>query len=101
MKKEFILVNTNDWNLQHALNGGEILICGYSLDGYDKNRNIVFEYDENRNNHFDSNGNLKLKDIKRMNTVIKSLQCRFLRYNEKINKIIEYDTWGYKNTIVI
>ena len=35
-----------NWHLQHAENGGEVRICGYFLDGYDKELNIVFEYDE-------------------------------------------------------
>lgn len=93
--------NRVGWKLQHALNGGEIIVSGYSLDGYDKNLNIVLEYDENRHNHFDVDGNLKLKDIKRMNNIIQALQCRFLRYNEKTNKILEYDINGLKNTIII
>ena len=82
----------NKWNLQHALNGGETIISGYSLDGYDKLHNIAFEYDENRSNHFDISGNLKSKDIKRMDCIIKSLQCKFFRYNERTNEILEYDT---------
>ena len=33
----------NNWNLQHAENGGEVEIGGYFLDGYDKDLNIAFE----------------------------------------------------------
>ncbi len=71
------------WNLQHALNGGEVACIGYSLDAYDKKRNIVVEYDEPR--HYNKNGTLKKKDIDRMKRLIERLQCQFHRYNE-INK---------------
>ena len=30
-----------DWNLQHAMNGGEIKMIGYWLDAYDKQKNII------------------------------------------------------------
>ena len=45
---EFIdkLNKERGWNLQHALNGGEVELYGYFVDGYDKERNIIFEYDE-------------------------------------------------------
>jgi hypothetical protein len=82
----------NGYNFQHAMNGGEIIIIGYSLDGYDAEKNVVFEYDENGKNHFDKNGNLKEKDIKRMNEIISSLHCKFIRYNERKNTINEYNT---------
>lgn len=43
----FNQLNTkNGWNLQHALNGGEVEIGGYFLDAYDSSLNIVIEYDE-------------------------------------------------------
>lgn len=80
----------NGYNFQHALNGGEIIIYGYSLDGYDKNKNVVFEYDEFNRNHFDKNGNLLEKDIKRMNEIINYLHCKFIRYNENTKIITEY-----------
>ena len=35
---------------QYEFNGGEIVVSGYSLDGYDKEKNIVFEYDEPKHN---------------------------------------------------
>lgn len=76
------------WNLQHALNGGEVRIIGYSLDGYDKERNIVVEYDEPK--HF-LYGKLKKSDIKRMKRIIKHLKCEFYRYNEKIKTLSKYD----------
>lgn len=46
------------WNLQHAMNGGEIECCGYFLDGYDKNKNIIVEYDEPRHQRFTSSNSL-------------------------------------------
>lgn len=76
------------WNLQHAKNGGEISCIGYSLDSYDKKRNIVVEYDEAH--HFDLRGCLKPKDVTRMNRIIEYLHCRFLRYNEKTRELKEY-----------
>src|ERR1035437_6352215 len=36
----------NGYEFEHALNGKEQLICRYWIDGYDRNKNIVFEYDE-------------------------------------------------------
>ena len=77
----------NKWKLQHAMNGGEIICIGYSLDAYDKNKNIVVEYDERK--HY-TGGKLKIKDVDRMNRIKKHLQCRFFRYNEKIKELKEY-----------
>lgn len=74
------------WNLQHALNGGEIQIAGYSLDGYDKNRNIVFEYDEPKHNTTYS----KIRDREREQRIIKVINpSEFWRYDEKNNKLME------------
>lgn len=79
----------NGWNLQHALNGGEAIVYGYSVDGYDKYKNIVVEYDEFR--HYDRNGNLKLKDIERMNRIINHINCEFYRFNEKTGILKKYN----------
>lgn len=81
----------NSWSLIHAKNGGEFYIkeIGYWIDAYDKERNIVVEYDEPR--HYDKNGNLRKKDIDRMNEICKHLSCQFWRYNEKLNKLIKYN----------
>jgi len=67
------------YNFQHALNGGEFHIkeLGYWVDGYDKNKNVIIEIDERH--HFDSNGNLKEKDIHRQNEIIEHLKCEFIR----------------------
>jgi hypothetical protein len=76
------------WNLQHAENGGEYLIKRYFVDGYDKERNIVVEYDER---HHYSGGKLKQKDIDRMNKIIQYTGCRFYRYNERTKELKLYD----------
>jgi len=69
------------WNLQHALNGGEIECYGYFLDAYDKIKNVVVEYDEARHNK----PSIKKKDIIRQNNIIKELNCSFYRFNETKN----------------
>lgn len=79
----------NNWNLQHAENGGEIEIDGYFLDGYDKDLNIVFEYDEKQHYKDVFNNILKDKDIQRQNNIINKLNCKFYRYNEYMNLLYE------------
>ena len=69
------------WSLQHAENGGEVEICGYYVDGYDKNRNIVFEYDESRHYKNVNESLLCERDIERQNVIIEKLNCEFYRYN--------------------
>jgi hypothetical protein len=76
------------WNLQHALNGGELDILGYWLDACDKENNVVVEYDESR--HYDKRGRLKIKDKKRMHRIIKHLNCKFYRFNTMTNILEEY-----------
>lgn len=80
------LNNKFGWNLQHAENGGEISMFGYFFDGYDKERNIVFEYDEP--SHYDDveNNVLCTRDIERQNYIIEKLNCEFYRYNESLDK---------------
>lgn len=74
--------------LQHGLNGGEFEVCGYSIDGYDKEKNIVFEYDEPR--HYNVNDELKKDDVIRQENIIKELKpIMFIRYNERINKLVD------------
>lgn len=72
----------NGWNLLHARNGGEQFICGYWLDGYDKIKNIVVEYDESFHYPY---GKLREKDVIRQNRIIALLNCEFWRYDEKRN----------------
>lgn len=71
------------WNLRHGFNGGEFEIGGYFLDGYDKEKNIAFEYDEPYH-YIDWDKNiLREKDIERQRFIINKLGCEFYRYNEK------------------
>lgn len=88
---EFInqLNENNGWNLQHAENGGEIQVAGYFLDGYDKELNIAFEYDEPKHYEDVENNILKQRDIERQNYIIEKLHCRFFRYNEKLDLLYE------------
>ena len=73
------------WNLQHTLNGGEYCFLGYFVDGYDKKKNIVFEYDEPKHEY----QRWKDKDIKRQIQIINRLHCKFFRYSEKHDKFYE------------
>lgn len=75
------------WNLQHALNGGEIIICGYWIDSYDKEKNIIVEYDEPKHYIDIQNNILNNKDFYRQLTLIIHLKCKFYRYNEKTNNL--------------
>lgn len=77
----------NNWNLQHALNGGEIIICGYWVDAYDKENNIIVEYDEPGHYKNIENNILNEKDLYRQLTLITKLNCSFYRYNEKLNQL--------------
>lgn len=79
----------HNWNLQHGLNGGEIHVGPYSLDGYDKVLNIVFEYDESQHYIDVMNNILTEHDLNRMQYIKEQLHCRFFRYNEKLNLLYE------------
>lgn len=74
-----------NWNLQHAENGGEFRVAGYFIDGYDKELNIAFEYDEPVHYIDVDNNILTDKDIERQSIIIETLGCEFYRYNEKLN----------------
>jgi hypothetical protein len=75
------------WNLQHARNGGEIRCNVYFLDAYDKKNGIVVEYDEPY--HYDVYGKLKEKDVIRMKYIINKFRCRFFRYKEETQELME------------
>ena len=80
------------WNLQHAKNGGEIEISGYCVDGYDKDKNIVFEYDERHHN----GPKRKQKDINRQQIIMEKIKpSMFIRYDEKNDRL--YDTLTNKD----
>ena len=81
----------NNWKLQHAENGGEICISGYYLDGYDKELNIAFEYDEPKHYKDKKNNILKEYDIKRMKRIHDVTGCIFYRYNEYLNLFYRFE----------
>lgn len=64
------------YNFQHALNGGEYHIkeLGYWVDGYDKEKNVVIEYQEK--SHLSSKR--KEQDLKRKERIISLLKCKFI-----------------------
>ncbi len=79
------IAKEHNWNIQHAENGGEFYTgIGYFVDAYDKEKNIVLEYDEPA--HYDDveNNVLCEKDLKRQQEIIDHLHCEFWRYNEKM-----------------
>ncbi len=69
-----------DWNLVHALNGGERMVEGFFLDGYDETRNIVFEYDEPKHHTSQQSRKDRMKEAVIRRTLNPKL---FLRYDEK------------------
>jgi hypothetical protein len=76
----------NGYNFQHAMNGGEVEIYGYFLDGYDKEKNVVFEYDEPKH-RFPS---YKQNDLIRQKRIVDNIKpISFFRYDEH-NKVL-YD----------
>lgn len=79
----------NGYNFVHALNGGEYYISklGYWVDGYDKEKNTVIEIDESF--HFDKNGELKEKDVKRQKEIQDFLNCKFIRLKFDYNLLNE------------
>jgi hypothetical protein len=80
----------NGYSFEHALNGKEFRTAAYWVDGYDKNKNVVFEYDEPY--HFIRKNGIKLKpkDIIRMQRIQEELECEFIRYNELLDVIVHY-----------
>jgi hypothetical protein len=79
--------NQFGYKFQHAMNGGEVELYGYFVDGYDKENNIVFEYDEPRHYVY---GKLKIRDFVRMTEIKTHVGCRFLRFNEYTNEVTEF-----------
>jgi hypothetical protein len=67
------------YNIKHAMNGGEHYFkeLGFWVDGYDIEKNTVFEVDEAH--HFDADGNLYKKDIERQKVIIEHTECTFIR----------------------
>lgn len=84
-------------NFQHAKNGGEVELYGFFVDGYDKEKNIIFEYDERR--HYNVDGTLVDKDIKRQSELIKNVNpTLFLRYDEDNQRL--YNSITQENIIL-
>ena len=71
-------------HIQHAMNGGEYHIkeLGYWVDGYDKENNTVYEFDEHDHKYRIE------KDIVRQNEIEYHLKCKFIRLNKNN---IKYD----------
>ena len=81
----------NGWNGRYATNGGEYFIkdLGYWVDYYEPKENVIVEWDEPR--HYDRYGNLRQKDIVRMNEIKGLLRCTFFRYNGKTKELKKYE----------
>ncbi len=63
------IAEEHDWHIQHAENSGEFYIgIGYFVDVYDKEKNVVLEYDEKK--HY------------WQSQIIQHLHCEYWRYNE-------------------
>jgi hypothetical protein len=67
------------YNFKHAMNGGEHFFkeIGYWVDGYDPEKNVVIEIDEAA--HYDAEGNLKEKDLRRQKEIEDYYRCTFIR----------------------
>lgn len=67
------------YNFKHAENGGEYYVdkLGYYLDGYDIDKNVAIEIDEQH--HFTKTGELREKDIIRQRKIEQKLGCKFIR----------------------
>ena len=55
-------------------------IIGYSVDGYVPELNLVIEIDERH--HYNKNGTLRSKDIKRQKAIENALNCEFIRLRD-------------------
>lgn len=58
-------------------------MLGYFVDAYDKDKNIVIEYDEPYHYKDVEHNILCEDDLKRQKEIIDCLHCEFWRYNEK------------------
>jgi hypothetical protein len=82
----------NDYNIQHAENGGEFYIkdLGYWVDGYDLEKNAVIEFDEKHHNK----KRQIIKDMYRQNQIINHLKCSFIRLDENGNEKLIINNHG-------
>lgn len=82
------IAKEHSWNIQHAENGGEFYTgIGYFVDAYDKEKNIVLEYDEAAHYVDAENNVLREKDLIRQKNIIKHLKCEYWRYNSVTQKL--------------
>ena len=80
------IAKEHGWNIQHAENGGEFYTgIGYFVDAYDKEKNIVLEFDEAAHYVDAKNNVLSEEDIKRQKEIIDHLHCEYWRYNSVTN----------------
>lgn len=76
--------NKNGYKFQHALNGGEIWLGEFSLDGYDATNLIAFEYDE----PYHEKRKQKFFDLSRTKILLKNEKVKeMVRYSQKYNKL--------------
>ena len=73
------------YRFQHAMNGGEHFIghLGYWVDGYDKTKNVVVDYYEDNCHHYNKDGTMKEKDLRRIDEIKRHLGCKFIILEEK------------------
>lgn len=68
------------WKLKHAESGGEEMIEGFFVDGYDNEYNIVFEYDEPKHHTLSQE---KRDQLKEKIIIDKLNPTKFVRYSER------------------
>lgn len=73
----------NGYSFQHAENGGEYQVPNttFFVDGYDKENNVVIEYDEK----YHLSENQRKKDQQRQDMIGQILKCRFVRIDTDNN----------------
>ena len=73
-------------NFQHALNGGEVWLSGFYPDGYDREKNIIFEYDE----PWHKSEKSKKHDAWKETRIIENIHPKmFIRYDKKSNRLYD------------
>ncbi len=70
------------YSFQHALNGGEKMIEGFFVDGYDPKHNVVIEYDEPKHRTLSQS---KRDRVKEKVIIGKVVPKEFWRYDETNN----------------
>jgi hypothetical protein len=72
------------YEFQHAMNGGEYFIkhLGYWVDGYDQKKNVVIDFYEDNHHHYNKDGTMKIKDLRRIEEIKRHLGCQFIILEE-------------------